>query len=571
MNYSLNYTKILSSASLIAFVVALAFAGTQAFFNDEETSSGNLFTAGALDLLVDSQSHYAGLICNGQGVWEIEDGDAGTTRPDLVGDECDGTWEATDLGPTHKFFNFSDLKPGDEGENTISLHVLDNDAYACVIIDNMVDSENDCTEPEFDAEGVAYGEGSETCGDPGDGEGELSQELHFFAWDDNDDADPGNNIWDEGEQILFSNVEGPASDVIDGVVYPLFTPLTGPLAGAETTYIGLYWCYGTITVNEGPNSLECDGVGGTNLTQTDSLSADFTFYVEQARNNDQFTCPVLEEPVQRTPVGAALGAYIAPDALECDFEVSGDAELSSALADAVADDVICADDQNGVYSGPIALTTDGLTLAAVGSPVISGGVSIDAPGVTVTGFEVLPGSVEGTATAFYLKEGADGATISYNYINSLLNTGTRGIVNVIGTDLPGVTIMNNVIEGPDDGTGTGIYTNPHTGMWTISYNDIHGWLAGIGQWNGANVMNNEFSGGGEAIGVDSAWVANGGAVNFNNFLDDSRLNTYGAIAGTINAENNFFGPNGGDAQVDDQGATVDVDYDPEEVSAFPHN
>lgn len=290
MNYSLNYTKILSSAMLIAFVVALAFAGTQAFFNDEETSAGNLFTAGALDLLVDSQSHYAGLVCNDQGVWEIEDVDAGTTRPDLEGEPCDGTWEMTDLGPENTFFNFDDLKPGDEGENTISLHVENNDAYACVIIDNIQDDDNGTTEPEAEAGDVTPGDGD------GLGGGELSQELRFFAWADNDIVDPGNNIWDAGEPVLFSNVEGPASDVIDGVVYPLFTPDTGPLNGAETTYIGLYWCYGDIEVDQISNTLTCDGAGGTNLTQTDSLSADITFYVEQARNNEEFTCPALPLP-----------------------------------------------------------------------------------------------------------------------------------------------------------------------------------------------------------------------------------------------------------------------------------
>jgi hypothetical protein len=41
--------------------------------------------------------------------------------------------------------------------------------------------------------------------------------------------------------------------------------------------------------------LSCDGSGVSNLTQTDSLSADITFYVEQARNNPDFVCPFIEK------------------------------------------------------------------------------------------------------------------------------------------------------------------------------------------------------------------------------------------------------------------------------------
>ena len=49
-------------------VASLAIAGTNAFFNDVETASGNTFTTGGIDLKVDSQSHYNGLTCE-NGVW----------------------------------------------------------------------------------------------------------------------------------------------------------------------------------------------------------------------------------------------------------------------------------------------------------------------------------------------------------------------------------------------------------------------------------------------------------------------------------------------------------------------
>lgn len=268
---------------LIAFVGAVAAASaTGAFFSDTETSTGNTFTAGAIDLLVDSEAHYNGSVCTlveSDYIWV-----GGDEYP--VGLPCSGTWTETDLGPTYQFFTLGDIKPGDEGENTLSLHVEDNDAYMCAVISNVTDEENDVTEPETD------------LGDSGP-VGELSQELNFFAWEDNGEGDgeAGNNIWDAGEPALL---QGPASGVLDGVVYEMYGP-GSPLAGDTTTYVGLYWCYGDITVDE--NTLSCSGESVTNVSQTDSLTADISFYVEQARNNEEFECPTLQEFVPDTTPG----------------------------------------------------------------------------------------------------------------------------------------------------------------------------------------------------------------------------------------------------------------------------
>ncbi len=283
--------RILLSLLALSLAGAGLFYGSQAYFSDVEESVGNTFAAGALDLQIDSQAHYAGLTCTpviGDGelvtgyVWKEDDG-VKTTRPDLIDDPCDGTWAATDL-TTEKFFTLEDVKPGDEGENTISMRVIDNPAYMCVTIDNLVDKDNGQTEPELVV-------------DTADDVGELSQEIRFFAWADNGlgTGEAGNNKWDVGEPKLFSNTEGPASDVLGGKVYPLYTPLNGAFPGDTTQYIGLYWCYGKLLVDETLNTLTCDGVGGTNLTQTDSMSADISFYVEQARNNENFVCPSLVE------------------------------------------------------------------------------------------------------------------------------------------------------------------------------------------------------------------------------------------------------------------------------------
>ena len=270
--------KILLSLSLIVFIGIVVAGATGAFFSDTETSTGNTFTAGAIDLKVDSEQHYNGNVCvadDGDGfIWE---GDADYP---VAGTECDGTWEGTDLG-AQTFFNLTDVKPGDSGENTISLHVLNNDAWACVDVNLTKNNDNSSTEPELESGDVA-----ENLSD--DMDGELAQNVYFTAW-----GDDGDNIWEVNEPPLFSNISGPASDVLGGETYALADSVTNNgavMTGDSTRYIGLAWCMGTQTVNQSGNTITCDGASMGNGTQTDSMEASIAFRVEQARNNDQFVC-----------------------------------------------------------------------------------------------------------------------------------------------------------------------------------------------------------------------------------------------------------------------------------------
>jgi predicted ribosomally synthesized peptide with SipW-like signal peptide len=275
--------KIITSIGMIVFVGALVVGGTGAFFSDTETSTGNVFTAGAIDLQVDAQAHYAGLICD-DGEWVIESEQTGTTRPDLVGDACDGTWTQTDLGITHKFFNISDIKPGDEGENTISLHVDNNDAWMCADVAITSNDDVSTVEPELGA-GDAVNASSTF-------DGELAQNLEFVAWNDNFVATgtvAGDNIHQAGEQLLFT--PGPASDVLAGDTLTIADGGTGtPLPGGSTSYLGLAWCAGDMTASTGVGPIVCNGATMGNIAQTDSMTADITFRVEQSRNNAGFRC-----------------------------------------------------------------------------------------------------------------------------------------------------------------------------------------------------------------------------------------------------------------------------------------
>src|SRR3990167_5026666 len=166
--------KILLSLSVVAAVAAVVLGATTAFYNDEETSSGNVLAAGAIDLSVDNHSFYNGVLSE-KTTWRVDDDLDPETNPG---------------GLPRLFFNFTDLKPGDWGEDTISLHVKDNDSWLCADVTLTSNDDVTCTEPEQDAE---VGQ----CQEPGVGLGDLAQDINFLWW-----ADDGDNVLEEGERPL---------------------------------------------------------------------------------------------------------------------------------------------------------------------------------------------------------------------------------------------------------------------------------------------------------------------------------------------------------------------------------
>lgn len=321
--------KKIAKSLLAIGATALVTAGAIAFFSDTETSTGNTFQAGALDLKVDSQCHYyhfVGLLNDPdkEGVGQ-PDGfvDVGCFKvnPRTGEKVAFGTWEETDLGSQHRFFDFDDIKPGDKGENTVSLHVYDNDAWGRFIVSPVENRENRCNEPEREVD--------ETCGDQqnpqGLGLGELDQYLTFSGWLDQgntpgfqcgslgepgvagcqDDPGEGDNIW-QGQPIE-PQIFGPNTIDEVGGVYTWWNALAtawttycvdpqtddevnpdghnnygychglaqdGRMVGSTTYYLGVEWSIP-------------DEVG--NIIQTDGLSADVSFEVVQHRNNPDKT------------------------------------------------------------------------------------------------------------------------------------------------------------------------------------------------------------------------------------------------------------------------------------------
>lgn len=277
--------KIITSVGMIVFVGALVVGGTGAFFSDTETSTANVFTAGAIDLKIDSEQHYNGNECvdvdTSTGVdyeW------VGQSAYPVPGSACDGTWTLTDLGITHQFFDFDDVKPGDEGENTISLHIDSNPAWVCADVKVTSNDDVSTVDPETDA--------GDTPNASSTFDGELAQNIEFTAWLDNastSGAVPGDNIHQAGEVLYFS--PGPASAVLASTTLTLADGGTGtPLPGGSTSYVGLAWCAGNMTASTGVGPIACDGAAMGNIAQTDSMTADITFRVEQSRNNEAFRC-----------------------------------------------------------------------------------------------------------------------------------------------------------------------------------------------------------------------------------------------------------------------------------------
>jgi hypothetical protein len=157
------------------------------------------------------------------------------------------------------FFNLDDIKPGDDANGTISIHLEDNPGYIWMQLNQTADLENGCTEPEAEVD--------DTCGETGEGDGELDDELEMTLW-----YDDGDGVRQPGETVI---ADGKASEVMDSPI-ALDSDLTDseqtPFDPSETRYIGVEWNLPKETGN---------------VVQSDSFKFDAVFFTEQARHNDE--------------------------------------------------------------------------------------------------------------------------------------------------------------------------------------------------------------------------------------------------------------------------------------------
>ncbi|OYR56773.1 vWA domain-containing protein [Halorubrum halodurans] len=221
--FEISRRKALAGLGGIGVASAGAGLGTSAYFSDTESFENNSITAGELDLKVDWQQSYYGAAetvvpvnaypdHDGDGLQSIdgkeyvldnedgenvpieltcEDLESGADLPDDVFTSPNRS--ADDGGPIEQqdsLVALDDVKPGDWGEITFSLHLCDNPGYVWLTADDFSQSGGTLTEPE---------RVSMNSSDPGsvtesDDTGDLADNTYVELWYD-DDCD---NVRDTG-------------------------------------------------------------------------------------------------------------------------------------------------------------------------------------------------------------------------------------------------------------------------------------------------------------------------------------------------------------------------------------
>jgi predicted ribosomally synthesized peptide with SipW-like signal peptide len=211
----LSRRKMLLGLGAVGVASAGAGLGTTAYFNDTESFEGNTLTAGNLDLLVDWQQTYdfgegrqfisAHPDHDGDGEQSVEiDGEVfnysdfpdetdedsnGANLPVLTCENIPPLSEANfNVDPVtgeemETLVQLSDVKPGDSGEITFSLHLCDNPGYIWMQADNVSESGGAFTEPESLLQG--------------DDVADLGDAIQATLWYD-EDCD---NVYDPAEPV----------------------------------------------------------------------------------------------------------------------------------------------------------------------------------------------------------------------------------------------------------------------------------------------------------------------------------------------------------------------------------
>jgi len=168
--------KIIASLAMIVLVSTFAIGATRAYFSDTETSTGNTFTAGTLDLNVDG------------GNINVVKFTVGNMRP---GSQPKGTYTLANVGTVNGFIDLENIA--------------------------VTSYENICITPET-------GAGDITCGNPGMGKGELQDVVNVrLFWDYDGDGWIG-----VGETVFYN---GLVKDL------PGNLEENKPLNAGNTTYI----------------------------------------------------------------------------------------------------------------------------------------------------------------------------------------------------------------------------------------------------------------------------------------------------------------------------------------------
>jgi predicted ribosomally synthesized peptide with SipW-like signal peptide len=342
--FSISRRKVLAGLGTIGIASAGAGLGTTAFFSDEEAVSASL-QAGRLDLLIDYRATYktwldearTNEIVDGPALpvpgdemnyvvgqapdWRDANGDvltgakwASLTKgPDSVdaclfenttdiGAEYDGDYmvDGTPNDPDDSFypgyvdgdeglmFSLNDVKPKDEGEATISIHLCDNPAYVGVQVTSE-GKENGIVEPE------------DAAGDVTSEMGELAHFIYVNFWLDDDCS----NTYEKDEETLVyqgslaglqAAVNAGDSDFVEGLQIT-----DGCLdAGVHCVAFDWYFACEEADFDEPSMAMGAETLGDeiraalglgeddeidVNVAQTDTLDFGLSFNAVQCRHN----------------------------------------------------------------------------------------------------------------------------------------------------------------------------------------------------------------------------------------------------------------------------------------------
>ena len=265
--------KIFYSVSSILLVgTMVVLAGGVGAYLEENGATGETLATGVIDLKIDNESY----VTNNEGKLVFSP----TT-----------SWRAKNL-TGELFFDFDDVKPGDLGEDTISLHTNKEKAWSCMKVA--------LTETE----------------------GELQEGLFFAFW-----ADDGDNVFETDEKIFK---KGKAGEIFDNTWWTLADSKSNiwqkegwdnsykyeqkwntnysckPIPEKSVKYVGKIWCFGEALespiaqdgkgkiLSNGPlergTGWKCQGEDLLNEYQKDSISLDVSFLAMQAKVQNQFVC-----------------------------------------------------------------------------------------------------------------------------------------------------------------------------------------------------------------------------------------------------------------------------------------
>ncbi|WP_435318960.1 hypothetical protein [Haloarchaeobius sp. TZWSO28] len=199
-----------------------------------------------------------------------------------------------DLQGRAPLIDLTDVKPGDFGEVTFSMHLFNNPGYLWLTGRLLSAAENGITEPEADDPDEEETESRPASGDSSTDEVELLDEVRVALWHDD-----GNNVFTDPEVVVHRKpVDGPDSEenislapaealITQGTLREVLQQLSQghglPLdsdpstqerdcfPNSTTRFIALAWWLPVDHANE---------------IQGDSVTFDLGFYTEQCRHND---------------------------------------------------------------------------------------------------------------------------------------------------------------------------------------------------------------------------------------------------------------------------------------------